>query len=798
MVVEEFLEGEELSLLSFCDGNTVVAMPGAQDHKRVFDNDQGPNTGGMGAYAPAPLLTPQLKDACMPIIEATVKGMAAEGRPYQGVLYTGFIITKDGPAVLEYNCRFGDPEAQVLLPLLESDLYSVMQACVSGNLDKTPVSWLNSYACTVICAAPGYPNKYPTGSVISGLDDAKLCNKAYVYHAGTKCASPEGGNDNKILTSGGRVLAVTGVGATLSAAVRHSYECVSKISFQGMHYRKDIAHRGLKAPLRVGVLGSIRGTAMRAVIEAIDNGSLNATIVLVVSNKKDAGILEQATGKGIQSVYISSVGKTREEYDAQVTEALSKAGVQLVLMIGYMRIVSEAFTQRWENRCLNVHPSLLPDFAGGMDLQVHTAVIEAGRTKSGCTVHFVTAQVDGGPIVVQKECPVVAGETPESLKVKVQALEGASFIEAIDMFHKGLVGPDAKEVITYRHAGVDIDAGEALVDAIKPYCKATRRPGCDAELGGFGGLFDLSQAGYNANETILVSGTDGVGTKLKIAQTVGKHDTIGIDLVAMCVNDILVCGAEPLFFLDYYATGALNVTEAAQVVKGIAEGCSQSGSALIGGETAEMAGMYAKGEYDLAGFSVGAVRRQDILPKNICAGDALIGLRSSGVHSNGYSLVRRLVAKSGLDWNAPAPFQPSSTLGDALLTPTRIYVKLLMPLVKAGLIKGMAHITGGGLLDNLPRILPDDVEAAVDIRKSGWTMPPVFHWLQSYANLPQSELLRTFNCGVGMVLAVDPSKLDAVMAHLTEAGEEGPLLLGALQPRVAHDSPQVVVSGTLA
>jgi phosphoribosylamine--glycine ligase/phosphoribosylglycinamide formyltransferase/phosphoribosylformylglycinamidine cyclo-ligase/phosphoribosylamine--glycine ligase/phosphoribosylformylglycinamidine cyclo-ligase len=335
-----------------------------------------------------------------------------------------------------------------------------------------------------------------------------------------------------------------------------------------------------------------------------------------------------------------------------------------------------------------------------MDLDVHRSVIDARKTKSGCTVHFVTEQVDGGPIAIQAECPVYETDTPETLKARVQPLEGASFIQAVRLFGEGTIGPKAmltsarKNMITYRDAGVDIDAGEELVRKISPFCKNTRRPGCDALLGGFGGLFDLSQAGYDSNETILVSGTDGVGTKLKIAQKIGKHDTIGIDLVAMCVNDILVCGAEPLFFLDYYATGKLNVYEASEVIKGIAEGCLQSGAALIGGETAEMAGMYGHGEYDLAGFSVGAVNKSSILPRDISPGDIIIGLRSSGVHSNGYSLVRKCVENSQLDWGDPCPFEESSTLGNALLRPTRIYVRTLLPLFRQGLVKGLAHITG--------------------------------------------------------------------------------------------------------
>ena len=561
--------------------------------------------------------------------------------------------------------------------------------------------------------------------------------------------------------------------------------------------------RGLNAPLLIGVLGSTRGSSLQPVIDAIEQGRLNAKIVVIVSNKADAGILVRANTHYITSVYLPTKGKSREVYDQDVTEVLLDAGVQLVLMIGYMRIVSPLFTKAWSQRCLNIHPSLLPEFAGGMDLQVHEEVIKAGKAQSGCTIHFVTDAVDSGPIVLQERCPVdPAVDSAEVLKARVQALEGVAFIKAIELYIQNKIGPNApaNNAITYKSAGVDIDAGEALVEVIKPYCKATRRPGCNADLGGFGGLFDLSQAGYNSSETVLVSGTDGVGTKLKIAQSIGKHDTIGIDLVAMCVNDILVCGAEPLFFLDYYATGALNVEEAAQVVKGIAEGCLQSGSSLIGGETAEMAGMYAHGEYDLAGFSVGAVKRSEILPRNIIPGDVLIGLRSSGVHSNGYSLVRKCVERSGVQWDDPSPFRPGSTLGESLLTPTRIYVKALLPLIKQGLLKGLAHITGGGLLDNVPRILADDQVAAVDITASGWTLPPVFKWLQTVAKLPQSELLRTFNCGIGMVIVVSAEDATNVYELLKahESADDSPYWLGTIQTRGDPSLAQVQVTGELA
>ncbi len=376
-----------------------------------------------------------------------------------------------------------------------------------------------------------------------------------------------------------------------------------------------------------------------------------------------------------------------------------------------MRILSDSFCEEWRGRVLNVHPSLLPDFAGGMDLAVHKAVIEAGKKESGCTVHFVTEIVDGGPIAVQKRCEVAPDETPESLKAKVQALEGPSFIEAIARFSEGAyreVCPASelkgnKVTITYKDAGVDIDAGDALVDAIKPLCKSTVRVGCDADLGGFGGLFDLEAAGYS-KDTILVSCTDGVGTKLRVAQMAGVHDTVGIDLVAMCVNDLIVQGAEPLLFLDYFATGKLEVGVAYQVVQGIAEGCRQSMSGLIGGETAEMPQMYAPGDYDLAGFSVGAVEKSRLLPRVVKPNQVLIGLPSSGVHSNGYSLVRKIVDTHHFSYSQPCPFgETETTLGKALLEPTRIYVKALMPLIKDGVIEALAHITGGGLTDNIPR-----------------------------------------------------------------------------------------------
>ena len=346
-------------------------------------------------------------------------------------------------------------------------------------------------------------------------------------------------------------------------------------------------------------------------------------------------------------------------------------------------------------------------------------------------------------------------------------------------------GTSTATAITYRDSGVDIDAGNALVQAIKPLVKATRRPGADAELGGFGGLFDLKRAGFT--DPILVAANDGVGTKLKIAIDTGLHDTIGIDLVAMCVNDLVVQGAEPLFFLDYFACGTLDVGTAKAVVSGIAEGCRQAGAALIGGETAEMPGMYQAGDYDLAGFAVGAAERGELLPRtDIGLGDVLIGLPSSGVHSNGYSLVRRLVAHAGLGWHDAAPFASGQTMATALLAPTRIYVKPLLAALRAtggggpaGAIKALSHITGGGLSENIPRVLPADVAARIDLDKI--VVPPIFGWLARTGNLDDAELLRTFNCGIGMVLVVDRARAKAVTAALLEAGE-APVTIGEIVP----------------
>ncbi|KAI8892943.1 phosphoribosylglycinamide synthetase [Globomyces pollinis-pini] len=575
VVIEERLVGEEVSCLAISDGYTIVALPGAQDHKRALNGDKGLNTGGMGCYAPAPVYTSELASLVKrTVLKPTIDGMRRDGIPFVGILYAGIMLTRSGPKVLEYNVRFGDPETQVILPLLSDscDLAEILLAASTGRLDSVNVSFKNAFACTVVAASGGYPGSYKKDIPITlpQLDSEDVM----IFHAGTKK------NDAGVLvTDGGRVLSVTSVSKSLPEAIKKANSVVSEVKFEGIHFRTDIGYRA---------------------------------------------------------------------------------------------------------------------------------------------------------IALLKE--------------------------------KNTVGT------TYADAGVSIDAGNLLVDKIKPFVKATRRSGADADIGGFGGVFDLKAAGYE--DPVLISGTDGVGTKLKIAQHINKHDTIGIDLVAMSVNDVLVQGAEPLFFLDYFASSKLEVDVAADVVKGIAKGCLDSGCALIGGETAEMPGIYQNGEYDLAGFVVGAVNRKDILPTldTIKSGDILLGLASSGVHSNGFSLVRHVVEKSGHTYSSPCPFESKEkTLGEALLTPTRLYVKPLLPVIRANLIKSMVHITGGGFIDNIPRSLPS--QFGVSVKAGSWPLLPVFKWIKDAGNVADVELARTFNCGIGMVLVVDSSNVSKVKELLESAGE---------------------------
>ena len=558
VVIEECLTGQEATILAFCDGTTIVPMPAAQDHKPLLEGDLGPNTGGMGAYAPTPLVDHELEaEVVETVMKPVIRALALDGYPYVGVLYAGLMLTDDGPKVLEFNCRFGDPEAQVILPLLESDLFEVLSACVDGKLDSTEVIWKDGIAATVVAASNGYPGKYETGLQIFGIGEAESVPGVTVFHAGTAVA------DDGVVTAGGRVLAVTGVQPNLSMALACAYHGIEHISFDGMQYRNDIGAR---------IAGST-------------------------------------------------------------------------------------------------------DTAG-----------------------------DHVPLPRQ---------------------------------------------MTYADSGVDISAGAKAVEMMQRDVKSTYGPEVIAGIGAFGGMYDASALGTNA---VLVASTDGVGTKTKIATAMNRYDTIGHDIVNHCINDVLVQGARPLFFLDYIATSSLDPMIASTVVNGMATACRLAGCALLGGETAEMPGVYLKDELDVVGTIIGVVDRDRIIDHSgIANGNAVIAIKSSGLHTNGFSLARQVFEHWDLNDRVAAL---GKSLGGALLEPHRSYLDEITRLQDADVtINSLVHITGGGLIENPARVLPDELSLRID--RSTWSIPPLFSLIRSQGNISEEEMFRAFNMGAGMLVVVD-------------------------------------------
>lgn len=575
-IIEDCLVGEEASLLAFSDGTTVVPMLPARDYKRALDGDRGPNTGGMGGYAPSPHLTPDLiAEVQQRVLQPAVDGMRRRGAPYVGVLYAGLMLTEAGPRVLEFNCRFGDPETQVLLPLLDTDLVEVFLACIEGRLDKTTIRWKNECAVTVVMASGGYPGAYQKGQTIDGVDAVNTLPGTVVFHAGTR---RDGG---QLLTAGGRVLAVTATAPTQVEARQKAYQGVDGIYFEGMHYRTDIA---VSAP-----------TADR----------------------------EQPSAVGGQSAH-----------------AVAKA---------------------------------------------------------------------------------------------------------------------------YAAAGVDIEAKTSAFRRMRAAVECTYTPAVLGGIGSFGGLFDLRDLLPHVENPVLVATTDGVGTKTMIAAQMGHYDTVGFDIVNHCINDALVQGAQPLFFLDYIASSRLDPDMIIALVAGCAEACRAAGCALIGGETAEMPGVYHEGSFDLAGTLIGWVEREQIVDgRAVKPGDVCLGLPSSGLHTNGYSLARRVFAELGWETVLPELGRP---VGDALLEPHRSYLPHFEALVGAGVqVKAMAHITGGGFFDNIPRVLPPGIGVRLD--KTAWPVPPIFRLIQKLGAVDEAEMYHVFNMGVGMVVTVDREQVDKAIQAL--------------------------------
>lgn len=561
IVLEEMLHGDEVSLLVFTDGTTVVPMPPAQDHKRIGEADSGPNTGGMGVFAPAQMCSPEMVDRIVrEIVQPTVDAMSREGNPYVGVLYAGIMLTTDGPKLLEYNCRFGDPEAQTLLPLLITDLRRIALACIEGRLGELHIQWRNDTACTVVLASRGYPDAPQSGDVIRGLEKVTGCDNVEVFHAGTDLVN------GRQVTAGGRVLGVSAVGANLVEARARVYHAVSHISFDGMQYRRDIGWRELAR------------------------------------------------------------------------------------------------------------------FSGG-----------------------------------------------------------------------------------YAQSGVDIDEGNRAVALMKKKVEATHSDRVLGGVGSFGGVLDVA-ALKDFDHPVLVASTDGVGTKVMIAAELNRYDSIGHDIVNHCVNDVLVQRATPLFFLDYVASSHISATSVAEIVGGMADACAANSCVLLGGETAEMPGVYSDNHFDIAGTLVGVAEKARLLPRaDIAAGDILLGLASSGLHTNGYSLARRMFRGLPLD----VVVEPMTvSLGEALLEPHRSYLQVLHDVLETDLVKGLVHITGGGMYENIPRILSPSLSAVV--YKDAWPLPPLFALMQSVSGLPVEEMYRTFNMGIGMVIVCDPQHENEIRVLVQE------------------------------
>ena len=574
-VVEERLRGPECSLMVLCSGRSAKPLPLAQDHKRVGEGDTGPNTGGMGAYAPAPVsYTAAELSECF--VQPVLDHLADAGTPYIGVLYAGLMLTADGPRLLEFNCRFGDPEAQAVLPLLTGDLAAAAMAACTGRLDSVSLDWSSGSACTVVAAAAGYPDAPQLGATVIGLPGSDAD-----HHPERAADDGDDGDDRGARThtavflagcdgervTGGRVLAVTGVGDDLGQARARAYAGMSQISFPGMQVRRDIGWRASGA-----------------------------------------------------------------------------------------------------------------------------------------------------------------------------------------------------ELASYAAAGVDIDEGARAVDAMKTAVERTHGPAVLHGLGSFGGAFSAAALRSMA-EPVLVASTDGVGTKVELAARLGRHRGVGHDIVNHCVNDVLVQGARPLFFLDYIAASRIESAMVAEVVGGMAEACAAAGCALLGGETAEMPGVYSPGAFDIAGTLIGAVDRADLLPRpDLVPGDVLIGLASSGPHTNGYSLLRRLFEWLPMDVTPDGLDRP---LGDALLEPHRSYLRPLEAALAGGQVKALAHITGGGLPENLPRVLPEHCDAVVHL--GSWTVPPLFRLIREAASrLDTTELYRTVNMGIGMVVICSAADAEAVQRAIPE------------------------------
>ncbi|XP_067621275.1 trifunctional purine biosynthetic protein adenosine-3 [Eurosta solidaginis] len=953
VVIEELLVGEEVSVLAFVDTQHAQAMLPAQDHKRLRDGDEGPNTGGMGAYCPCPLIPPDdLERINRAILQKAVNALRQEGIHYCGVLYAGLMLTSDGPKVLEFNCRFGDPETQVILPLLETDLYAVMSACVENRLKEITLEWRKDVSAVgVVMASAGYPEASTKGCIIEGIP-ANTTNEL-IFHSGVAV-----GKSGEYLTNGGRVLIAVALRSDLRKAASVATKMCKGITFVGAdaQFRSDIAQKAFKTlkayaptlhalsykdsgvdidagddlvqrikPLsrgtqRPGVVGGLGGFGglfrlneldykNPVICEAINGVGTKIKLALELKIYESIGydlvamcvndVLESGAEPVAFLDYIAC-GKLQVPVAAQIVKGMSEGcrAANCALLGGEtaeMPSVYEVGKYDVAGYCVGILEAgkELPKFKQYEEGDLLISLPANGLHCAG--FHALLKQLEMADTDLSEKCEFSSGSKtlgqelcePSRIYVnEILSLLRECEIKAISHITTGLL-PDVQRIIPPDHE-ISLDFGDLKIPPIYGWLAAKLRLstqtlldnlncgiglvlivpkkctiwkkllGSGAKVFGvlkrklqtchqkhqievrnfveglqkladrFGGLserntrtldephqrdlgLELCDAAMTQqrNESyttklgrrltpiptlykdpVLVLGTDGVGTKITIAQQTERNGTVGIDLVAMCVNDILCNGAEPLTFSSYYTCGDLVEEMAATITSGIIEGASQAGSSLVETHIAEVPLLYPSDVYDLAGFSLGITEYNRLLPRtdDISEGDVLIGLPSSGVHSNGFSLVHTIMKRAGVTFQDKAPFS-NRTFGEEFLTPTRIYVKALLPLIQQGHIKALAHITGGGLTENIPRVLQKNISVQLDA--TAWNIPPVFGWLAEQGNVTPAEMQRTYNCGLGIILVIAPEHEHTILADLEYS--ERATRVGVVYKRSNPDEPQVVV-----
>lgn len=769
IVIENKLYGEEVSLMGFCNGIEIQFSPQSQDYKRKGDGNNGPNTGGMGSICPVNNINKNWLEELKIKLDKLVKDTCYIGVLYIGCMFPSPYCSDDqNPKIIEFNCRLGDPEAQVVLGCLKTDLYEVIYNSV--NMLPLNLEWDTEYKFINIVVADEYysekislsDKRNRDASLSTEINFDKFINvfkkneNMNIYFANVKqiANSKDNGETIKYSTSGGRVLSVCIKGNSWQQCHFQIYNMLAKLYFEKMYYRRDIAELKLVENFeykynklntyklgttemykpKIAILSSSMGRSCYSLIDNYKRGESWLDIGLIISNRRNSGILSVAKKNGITHMYVNSTKYNRENYDRILVNVLRSFGIDLVLLVGYNKIVSPVLINEYKENIVNIHPSLLPKYGGKMDLDIHNLVIKNKEKYTGCTLHVVNEGVDEGAIIIQSQLAVNNINNSETLKEKVQLLER----NCIETYIKMKVGGGFK--IDY---DVNIELGNKFTEELKKE---------NSDIGGFCSFFEHSGIEWG-------SSCDGVGTKLDLAIKCGDLTGIGIDLVAMSINDLLVCGVKPLYFLDYIAIDNMNLELCNKIIASIKKGCELADCKLIGGETAEMKGIYQSGKFDLAGFGAGVVVNK--LPKldEINEECVLYGIESNGVHSNGYTLINKLLKLDSSIYDIDTKELNLTKLrllvdNLGLLKPTRIYTELLKMYEDEEfykIIKGAVHITGGGFEDNICRVLPDGYDFFLT---RTIMFSDVFRWIQGRGSLQYSDMLKIYNCGIGIVLVI--------------------------------------------